>query len=114
MKPAAVERSKPSKSAAAVSMRRPKFGKANWEAAKEKEKVTEDEARWTKKYYAGCDHILGCITCKDLAKKNGSIMLEEKRTCPVGLGYGRIPGTGPTTCQFDCNICLGRDTKEPN
>ena len=45
MKPAAVERSKPSKSAAAVIMRRPKIGKANWEAAKEKEKVTEDEAR---------------------------------------------------------------------
>ena len=45
LKPAAVERSKPSKSAAAVIMRRPKIGKANWEAAKEKEKVTEDEAR---------------------------------------------------------------------
>ena len=59
----------------------------------------------------GCDRGLGCIICEDFAKKNVSFMLGERRTCPYGLDCGRIPGTGPTTCVFDCAVCLGRKKK---
>jgi hypothetical protein len=67
-----------------------------------------------RKKHRRCEHGLGCITCKDLAEKNGLFMLGERRTCPDGLDYGHIPGTGLTTCQFDCDICLDRDTEESN
>ena len=56
----------------------------------------------------------GCIIYGDLATKNGSFMLGERMMCPGGLKYGHLPGTGPTTCQCDCNICLGRDAEDSN
>ena len=56
----------------------------------------------------GHDKRLGCLIYKALAKKNGPFKLEERMECPDGLDYGRVHSTGPATCTFDCDVCLGR------
>ena len=61
---------------------------------------------------AGSEYGLGCLVCEDLANKNGPLKLGERITCPDGLDYGRKSGTGPKTCQFGCDVCLG-NSKPP-